>query len=81
MSYCNNKPYIFYTNDSSVIGNQPDSSGQYTYNFYILPDYTLPTDTTNINIRNSLSLHSFTSTIITSTNNDLSLPQLVQMQT
>ena len=74
MSYCNNKPYIFYLNDSSRISNQPDSNGYYIYNFYILPDYSIPADSTNIDIRNSLSMHSFTSTIITKTNNYLSLP-------
>ncbi len=81
MSYCNQKSYIFYSNDSSKIANEADSNGEYIYNFYILPDYNIPTDTTNVDIRNSLSLHSFTSTIITKTNNYLALPELVQMQT
>jgi hypothetical protein len=81
MSYCNNKPYTFYPNDTSKIANQADSSGEYIYNFYILPDYTIPADTTNVDIRNSLALHSFTSTIITNTVNYLALPELVQMQT
>jgi hypothetical protein len=81
MSYCNHKPYNFYLNDSSIIGNQADSSGYYIYNFYILPDYTISNDNTNVDVRNALSLHSFSSTIITSTNNYLSLPELVQMQT
>jgi hypothetical protein len=81
MSYCNKKPYIFYSNDSSKITNEADSNGEYIYNFYILPDYTIPADTTNIDIRNSLSMHSFTSTIITKTTNYLALPELVQMQT
>lgn len=74
MSYCNHKSYIFYSNDSSTIANEADSSGEYIYNFYILPDYAIPVDTTNVDIRNSLSLHSFTSTIITKTSNYLSLP-------
>jgi hypothetical protein len=81
MSYCNRKPYIFYTNDSSKIANEADSNGEYIYNFYILPDYNIPADTTNVDIRNSLSMHSFTSTIITKTSNYLALPELVQMQT
>jgi len=81
MSYCNHKSYTFYHNDSSKIANEADSSGEYIYNFYILPDYTIPADTTNVDIRNSLSLHSFTSTIITNTLNYLTLPELVQMQT
>jgi len=74
MSYCGHKSYIFYSNDSSVIANEADSNGEYIYNFYILPDYTIPVDTTNVDVRNSLSMHSFTSTIITKTNNYLSLP-------
>lgn len=81
MSYCNHKTYVFYSSDNSKIANEADSSGEYIYNFYILPDYNIPGDTTNINVRNSLSLHSFTSTIITKTANYLSLPELVQMQT
>jgi hypothetical protein len=81
MTYCNYRPYIFYLNDSSVMTNQADSSGQYIYNFYILPDYTLPSDQTNVNIRNSLSMQSFTSTILTNTYNYLNLPGLVQIQT
>jgi hypothetical protein len=81
MSYCNQKPYVFYKNDSSVILNEADSSGEYIYNFYVLPDYTISDDTTNVDVRNSLSLHSFTSTIIQSTNDYLNLPDLVQMQT
>lgn len=82
MTYCGHyTQYIFYSNDSSHIGNLPDSSGLYDYNFYILPDYTIPSDPTNTNVRNALSLHSFTTTIIATTVNFLSLPTLVQMQT
>lgn len=35
MSYCGSTPYIFYANDAAVIHNQPDSSGNYIYGFYI----------------------------------------------
>lgn len=81
MRFCGNVSYIFYSNDNTTISNQPDSNGDYIYGFYILPDYTQPADTTNTNIRNQLSLNSFTTTIITSTSNYIGLPSLVQMQT
>lgn len=74
MTICNNKQYVFYNNDSSVISNIADSSGYYTYNFYILPDYNIANDNTNVDVRNSLSLHSFSNIIITSTEDYLSLP-------
>jgi hypothetical protein len=81
MSYCGSSIYTFYPFDNSTILNQPDSNGWYIYGFYILPDYTQASDSTNANIRNQLSLNSFTTTIITSTNDYINLPSLVQMQT
>lgn len=51
------------------------------YNFYILPDYTIPIDTTNANVRSSLTLSSTSTTVITSTSNFQSLPTLIQMNT
>jgi hypothetical protein len=57
ISYCGNMSYVFYNNGSSMILNQPDSNGWYIYGFYIEPDYTIPSDSTNTNIRNQLSLN------------------------
>lgn len=81
MSYCGNTPYIFYPNDAAVIHNSPDSSGNYIYGFYIEPDYTLASDSTNANIRNQLSISTSATTIITSAPDYITLPSLVQMQT
>jgi hypothetical protein len=81
MSYCGNTPYTFYASSSAMMLNQPDSNGWYIYGFYIEPDYTLASDATNGNIRNQLSVSTAATTIITSTNNYINLPSLVQMQT
>ena len=81
MSYCGSTPYTFYAADASVILNQPDSNGWYIYGFYIEPDFTLASDSTNTNIRNQLSISTSATTIITSTTNYINLPSLVQMQT
>lgn len=81
MSSCGNTPFTFYASSTSAVLNQPDSNGWYTYGFYIEPDYTLASDTTNTNIRNQLSVSTSATTIITSTNNYIGLPSLVQMQT
>lgn len=51
------------------------------YNFYILPDYSIPIDSTNSDIRSALALSSTSTTIITSTTNFIDLPELIQMQT
>ena len=58
-----------------------NSNNQYIYNFYIIPDYNLQQDSTNLNIRQLLSQQSFSTQIITSTNDFVNLPTLVQMQT
>jgi hypothetical protein len=58
-----------------------NSNNQYIYNFYIIPDYTLQQDSTNLNIRQQLSQQSFSTQIITSTADFVGLPTLVQMQT
>ena len=79
--YCGLKNTIFYKNDSSVIENEPNSDGEYVYNFYIIPDYSIPNDTTNTDIRSSLALSSTSTTIITSTASFIDLPELIQMQT
>ena len=81
MSYCGNTPYNFYASSSALMLNLPDSNGWYIYGFYIEPDYTLASDATNANIRNQLSISTSATTIITSTNNYINLPSLVQMQT
>lgn len=81
MSYCGSTPYNFYASTTSVVLNQPDSNGWYIYGFYIQPDFTLASDSTNTNIRNQLSISTAATTIITSTNNYINLPSLVQMQT
>lgn len=81
MSYCGNTPYTFYASSSAMMLNQPDSNGWYIYGFYIEPDFTLASDATNANIRNQLSVSTAATTIITSTNNYINLPSLVQMQT
>jgi hypothetical protein len=81
MSYCGSTPFNFYAATTTTIANQPDSNGWYIYGFYIEPDYTLASDSTNANIRNQLSISTSATTIITSTNNYINLPSLVQMQT
>ena len=81
MSYCDNTPYVFYANNTETILNEPDSNGWYIYGFYIMPDYTLASDSTNTDIRNQLALSTSATTIITSTADYISLPSLVQMQT
>lgn len=81
MSYCGNTPYTFYSSSTTAMLNQPDSNGWYIYGFYIEPDYTLASDSTNANIRNQLSISTAATTIITSTSNYINLPSLVQMQT
>lgn len=81
MSYCGNTPYVFYSSSSSIILNEADSNGWYIYGFYIEPDYSLPSDPTNTNIRNQLSLSTQATTIITTTTDYITLPVLVQMQT
>jgi hypothetical protein len=66
---------------SSFILDAANSNNQYIYNFYIIPDYSLQQDSTNLNIRQQLSQQTFSTQIITSTNNFIGLPTLVQMQT
>ena len=73
-SYCGSSEHIFYAADA-------DSNGWYIYGFYIEPDFTLASDSTNTNIRNQLSISTSATTIITSTANYINLPGLVQMQT
>lgn len=51
------------------------------YNFYIVPDYSIPIDSTNSDIRTALALSSTSTTIITSTDDFIDLPELIQMQT
>ena len=79
--YCQAKNTIFYDNDSSTIANEANSDGEYVYNFYITPDYTIQVDSTNSDIRSALALSSTSTTIITSTANFIQLPELIQMQT
>lgn len=67
MSVCGGVITPFYTASTDLIIKQANSNGEYMYNFYILPDYTIPIDTTNANIRSSLTLSSTSTTIITST--------------
>lgn len=81
MSTCGGTITPFYSQTTDKILKQANSNGEYVYNFYILPDYTIPIDQTNANIRSALTLSSTSTTIITSTNNVISLPGLVQMQT
>lgn len=81
MSVCGGAITPFYTNETDVITKQANSNGEYVYNFYILPDYTIPIDPTNANIRSALTLSSTSTTIITSTDNVQDLPGLIQMQT
>ena len=69
MSVCGGTITPFYTATTDVITKQANSNGEYVYNFYILPDYTIPIDPTNANIRSALTLSSTSTTIITSTNN------------
>lgn len=80
-SYCGSGTHVFYANDADFILNQPDSNGWYIYGFYIEPDFTLASDSTNTNIRNQLSISTSATTIMTSTANYINLPSLVQMQT
>jgi hypothetical protein len=58
-----------------------NTNNQYIYNFYIIPDYTLSRDLTNLNIRQLLSQQTFSTQIITTTTNFIDLPVLIQMQT
>ena len=81
MSLCGGVITPFYTALSDKIVKKANTNGEYVYNFYILPDYTIPIDQTNANIRSALTLSSTSTTIITSTNNVISLPGLIQMQT
>ena len=81
MSVCGGPLSPFYTSVSNKIVKQANSNGEYVYNFYILPNYAIPIDPTNANIRSALTLSSTSTTIITSTNNVLSLPGHIQMQT
>jgi hypothetical protein len=81
MSVCGGSLTPFYTSVNNKVVKQANSNGEYVYNFYVLPDYTIPIDPTNANIRSALTLSSTSTTIITSTNNVLSLPGLIQMQT
>jgi len=74
-------PLVFYPSTTTKIGNRYNSNGEFIYAFYIQPDTTIPSDTTNSNIRNSLTINTFTTTIITSTANYINLPSLVQMLT
>jgi len=74
-------PNIFYSTSTSYILNEPDPNGRYIYGFYIQPDYTLISDTTNVDIRNQLSISSTSLNIISTTVNSVNLPSLVQMQT
>ena len=60
MSTCTSISTTFYPTNETTIANEPDTNNQYLYNFYILPDYSLSTDDTNVNVRSSLALHSFT---------------------
>jgi hypothetical protein len=81
ISYCGQTNTIFYNSTSSFILDAANSNNQYIYNFYIIPDYSLQQDSTNLNIRQQLSQQTFSTQIITSTNNFIGLPTLVQMQT
>lgn len=57
ISYCGETPFVFYLTDTDTILNSADSNGWYIYGFYIQPDYTISSDSTNTNIRNQLSLN------------------------
>lgn len=81
ISYCGNTNTIFYSSTGSMMLDAANSNNQFIYNFYIIPDYNLQQDSTNLNIRQQLSSQSFSTQIITSTNNFINLPTLVQMQT
>lgn len=81
MSVCGGARTVFYTADTDVIANEANTNGEYLYNFYILPDYSIPVDLTNQNIRSALTLSSTSTNIITTTANSASLPQFIQMQT
>jgi hypothetical protein len=81
ISYCGSTNDIFYNSTSTLMLDAANSNNQYIYNFYIIPDYNLQQDSTNLNIRQLLSQQSFSTQIITSTNNFVGLPTLVQMQT
>lgn len=81
MSVCGGSISPFYLTSTDVIIKEANSNGEYMYNFYILPDYTIPIDTTNANVRSSLTLSSTSTTVITSTSNFQSLPTLIQMNT
>ena len=81
ISYCQGTNNIFYSSPSSLMLNSANSNNQYIYNFYIIPDYNLQQDSTNLNIRQQLSQQSFSTQIITSTVSFTGLPTLVQMQT
>lgn len=81
ISYCGNSNAIFYASNASAMLDAANSNNQYIYNFYIIPDYTLQQDSTNLNIRQLLSQQSFSTQIITSTSGFVGLPTLVQMQT
>jgi hypothetical protein len=81
MHYCHGKSTTFYPNDSVVMANEANSDGEFVYNFYILPDYSVPVDSTNSDIRSALALSSTSTTIIESTADSGDLPELIQMQT
>lgn len=81
LHYCGQKDTIFYHTDTSTIHKEANSDGEYVFNFYIIPDYSIPIDSTNSDIRSALALSSTSTTIITSTANFINLPELIQMQT
>jgi hypothetical protein len=81
LSYCGNTNTVFYANTSVNLLSAANANNQYIYNFYIIPDYTLSQDSTNLNIRQLLSSQAISTTILTSTSGYASFPTLVQMQT
>lgn len=82
MSSCYSRSTVFYPELSSTLFEQPDpDNGLYSYGVYVIPDYTIPNDQTNANIKQSLSNATFLTTLLSTTNNSASLPWLISIAT
>lgn len=55
--------------------------GIYSYGVYVLPDYTLPYDNTNTNVKLKLADPLFLSKVLTTTNGGTQLPWLISLST
>lgn len=79
MSICKGPITPFYSTIYEEIANEPSEGNLYSYNFYILPNYKYPFDRVNNKIRAMLSIGATPTTVISLSEDFISLPMYTQM--